>query len=189
MARPTSENAAVLRRLLALARDLMQAPDLRSVLNLVGPAIHELLVADGAVLLLVLGDREYGTAFDRRGFMQPVREETALYKSARQAMDDATPILLPDVSADPNAPAGGLAATGAASLLAFPFPPIKPVCVLAAFWYRRRRQHQLAKQISVLRYISELTGAALGNIDFRQDLEAQISERTKAITTRSPGAQ
>jgi diguanylate cyclase (GGDEF)-like protein len=179
--RPPSLSAVTFRRLLALARDLLQAPDLRSVLELAGPAIQELLMADGALLLVVLGDQEYVTEFDRSGFMRPARQGTALYRHARQAMDDQTPILLPDVTVDPNVQGDGLAAQGTKSLLAFPFPPIKPVGVLAAYWYRRGRQHQLAEQIPTLRYIGELAGAALGNVDFRQALEGRVVAQTKEI--------
>jgi hypothetical protein len=160
----------------------MQAPDLTSTLDLVGSVIHELLAADGAILLLSLGDQEYRIAFDHRGSIKPVLEDTAPYQCARQAMRDKTPILLPNVAADPKIQAGDLSTSGSVSLLAFPFPPIKPVCVLAAFWHRRRGRHQLAEQIPVLRYISELSGAALGNINLKQDLEKRILDRTKEIT-------
>jgi len=177
----TNLNAAGLRRLLALARDLMQAPDLRSTLSLVGPAIHELLATDGAVLLLTLGGVEYGTEFDSRGLMKPVSETTTLYRSARRAMDDHTPILLPDIATDPDLQAGDLGATEAGSILAIPFPPIKPVCALAAFWRRAMPHQLLAKQISILRAISELMGAAIGNIDFKQDIESQLLDRTNEI--------
>ncbi len=181
MTRPNNISMAALRRLLALARDLMQAPDLKSTLNLVGPAVHELVAADGAVLLLTLGDRQYGAEFDNRGVMTPIHEASALYRCAQKAMDDHTPILLPDVGADPDIWARAPPEAGVTSLLAFPFPPIEPACVLAAFWHRTRAQHQLAKQVPILRSISELTGAAIGNIDFRLSLEEQILERTYEI--------
>ena len=181
MTSPPSVSAATLRRLLALARDLLQAPDLRSVLELAGPAIQELLMADGALLLVALRGHEYITEFDRSGSMQPACEETALCQYARRAIDDQTPILLPDAAADPKLRANCLSADGTVSLLAYPFPPIEPIGVLAAFWCRRSRQHQLARQISTVRYIGELTGAALGNIDFRQVLEGRVVTGTKEI--------
>ena len=73
MTRLPSVSAATLRRLLALARDLLQAPDPTSVLALAGPAIQELLMADGVLLLVALGGREYITEFDQSGFMQATR--------------------------------------------------------------------------------------------------------------------
>ncbi len=179
MARLPSASAATLRRLLALARDLLQAPDPTSVLALVGPAIQELLMADGALLLVALGGQEYITEFDHSGFMQPARKDTALCQYARRAMDNQTPILLPDLATDLSVP--GLSVDGTASLLAFPFPPIKPVGVLAVFWCRKGHQDQLAKQISTLRYIGELAGAALGNVGFRQVLEGRIVTGTEDI--------
>src|SRR4051794_14203787 len=168
MRRLPSVNAATLRRLLALARDLLQAPDATSVLALAGPVIQELLMADGALLLVALRGQEYVTEFDQSGLMQPARKETALCQYARRAMDNQTPILLLDVATDSNVRANGLSIDGTASLLAYPFPPIKPVGVLAAFWYRKGHQDQLAKQMSTLRFIGELPGAALGNVGFRQ---------------------
>jgi diguanylate cyclase (GGDEF)-like protein len=181
MTRLPSAPAATLRRLLSLARDLLQAPDPRSVLELAGPAIQELLVADGALLLLAVGDQEYATEFGRSGFIQPVREGTALYRHARQAIDSQTPILLPYVTADPNARADGLSARRTGSLLAFPFPPIKPIGVLAAFWYRIERPQQLAKHFSTLCHIGELTAAALGNVSFRQVIEGRVAARAEEI--------
>src|SRR4029077_7196187 len=50
MIRLPSAGAAIPRRLLTLARDPLQAPDPTSVLALAGPAIQELLMADGALL-------------------------------------------------------------------------------------------------------------------------------------------
>jgi diguanylate cyclase (GGDEF)-like protein len=181
MTRLPSASAAIPRRLLTLARDLLQAPDATSVLALAGPAIQELLIADGALLLVALGGQEYITEFDRRGFIQPARKETALCQYARQALDNQTPLLLPDLAADSNVRVNGLSVDGTASLLAFPFPPIKPLGVLAAFWCRKGHQDQLAKQISTLRYIGELTGAALGNVAFRQVLEERIVAGTEEI--------
>ena len=176
-----SATAATLVRLLALARDLLQAHDPRSVLELTGPAIQELLLADRALLLLALGDQEYVTEFDRSGSMQPVHEGTVLYRHARHAIDSQTPILVPDTATDANLRGGGLPARGTASVLAFPFPPIKPVGVLAATWYRRSRHSQLATHISTLRHIGELTAAALGNVGFRQVIESRVAARTEEI--------
>jgi hypothetical protein len=144
---------ATLNRLLALARDLLQAPDPRSVLELTGPAIQQIFLADGALLLLALGEQEHVTEFDRNGVMQTVHEGTALYRHAWRAIDNQTPVVLPDVAADPKLHNGGLCAGGTVSPLAFPFPPIKPVGALAVFWYHKGRPHQLARPISILRYI------------------------------------
>ena len=120
-----SASAATLRRLLALARDLLQAPDLTSVLALAGPAIQELLMSDGALLLVALGGQEHITEFDQSGFMQPARKESALCEYARRAMDNQTPILLQDVATASNARANGLSVT--AGLLAFPFQALRVI--------------------------------------------------------------
>lgn len=172
MTRQPSIGAVALRRLLVLARDLLQAPDLKSVIALAGPVMQELLVPDGALLLVALGEREFVTEFGRGGVLQPAREDSTLYRYARYAMDGQTPVLLPDVVTEPAAEAGGRPA----SMVALPFPPIRPLGVICAFWYRRGREHQLAERIATLRYLGELAGAALGNVDFRQVLEQRAAE-------------
>ena len=174
--------AATLTRLLALARDLLQAPDPHSVLELTGPVVQELLSADGALLLLVLGERDYATEFDRNGLMQTASDSTALYRHARQAFDKQTPILLSNAIVDPNISDGGLCLGGAVSLIALPFPPIKPVGVLAVLWKCNGQPDQLNEPIYILRHIGELTAAALGNVAYRQMVEDRITTRTEEIT-------
>lgn len=182
MKRLSDTTAATLPRLLALARDLLQAPDPPSVMELTGPAIQELLLADGALLLLVLGEQEHVAEFDQNGVMQTAREGTVLYRHARQAIDIRELIFLPDVAADPNLRDGSLSAGGSVSLIAIPFPPIQPVCALAVFWNCDGHPHQLTGPITILRYIGELTAAALGNVAYRQMIEDRITARTKEIT-------
>jgi hypothetical protein len=96
-------------------------------------------------------------------------------------MDSQTPILLPDVASDSKVRANAFSVNATTSLLAFPFPAIKPVGVLAAFCCRKGHQDQLAEQILTLRNIGELTGAALGNVASRQILERQLESGTEQI--------
>lgn len=174
-------STATLRRLLVLARELLQAQDVKSVMRLAGPAIQELLVTDGTLLLVALGDEACVTEYDLRGNMRRAREGSVLLQHARQAMDDRTPILLPELAAETQTHLPGRPAEEATSLLALPFPPGEPVGVLTALWYRKGHQQQLAEQILVLRSISELIGAALGNVASRQSLERRIAARTEEI--------
>lgn len=176
-----SEANSPLRRLLALARDLLQAPDFRSVLELVGPAFQELSAPDDALLLATLGNQEYVTAFDRRGSLQPADRKSVLYRNASQALADAVPVILPALEIQPEAQPDGRLALRTASLLALPFPPVKPIGVLAALWHRNGNEERLATQTTILRYLSELTGAALGNVDFRLVLEEQVASRTAEV--------
>lgn len=172
MVHAPSASLASTRRLLVLARDLLQAQDLKSVLELIGPAVEELLAADEALLSARLGDQEFVTAFDRRGFLQPAEHEGMLCRQARQSMHDQAPIVLPEVPAASGPPT---------SLLALPFPPYQAVGVLATLWHRRYRPHDLARQLAVARSIGELTGAALANVHFRLTLEAQVSACTDEV--------
>ncbi|HZX32300.1 MAG TPA: GGDEF domain-containing protein [Rhodocyclaceae bacterium] len=179
MAPVSSADTLLLRRLLVLARDLLQVHDLKSVLELVGPAFRELSAPDDALLLVMLGDEEYVTAFDTRGLLQPVDQESVFYQHARQALLNEVPLVLPALSIDQQLRGGSSYRT--ASLLAIPFPPVRPIGVLAALWLRDGNPELLASQASILRHLSELSGAALGNVDFQLALEEQVSACTAEV--------
>ena len=176
-----SPNAATLpfRRLLALARDLMQAPDLKSVLELIGPAFQDLLLPDEALLVVKLGEQEYVTSFDRRGLLLSADRDGVLYRSASQALADEIPLVLPGLDERAPTRSSGYIGHGTACLLAIPFPPVQPIGVLSALWHRKGNAELLATQASILRHLSELTGAALGNIDAKLILEERISDRAE----------
>lgn len=168
-------------RLLVLARDLLQAADLKSVLELIGRAFQDLLAADEALLLMDLAGQELDTSFDHSGFFQPPRRDGALYHQARQSMAQQTPILLPHMAAIPVAPANLLGEGGSESLLAFPFPPLEARGVLAARWNREFEHTEVVEHMLILRHLGELTGAALGNVDLRLMLEAQVAAANEQI--------
>lgn len=180
MAPISSADAFPLRRLLILARDLLQVHDLKSVLELVGPTLREISTPDDALLLVMLGDEEYVTAFDTRGLLQPADQESVLYKRARQALSDEVPQILQAPSIDQEAERDGCDPHRRGGLLAIPFPPVRPIGVLAV-WLRDGNPDLLATQASILRYLSELAGAALGNVDYQLALEEQVSARTAEV--------
>jgi diguanylate cyclase (GGDEF)-like protein len=159
----------------------LQTHDLKAVLELVGPAFRDLSAPDEALLLVTLGEEEYTTAFDTRGSLQPADQKGLLYRRARQALADGVPLLLPSLGPDRETQPGGQPPRPAASLLAIPFPPVRPVGVLAALWLRDSTTDQLLTQASLLRHLSELTGAALGNVDFQLSLEGQVSARATEV--------
>lgn len=181
MRRPPGTPASTLRRLLSLARDLLQSPDTNSILALTGPAIKELLSADGALLLLTLAGRDEVAEYDRSGSVQCPCDGSALHRYARQAIDQQTPILLPRLASAAIDDYGGHPARGTASLIAFPFPPIRPIGALVVFWHHRGHPNQLAKRITTLRYIGELASAAIGNAVLTHALGEQLSVKIGEI--------
>ncbi|MGE5468279.1 MAG: GGDEF domain-containing protein [Ignavibacteria bacterium] len=166
-----------LRRLLVLARDLLQAHDRASIPYLVGPAMREIMAADEALLLLRAGGKEDITEFDRDGRLQPGRAKAGLDRYARKALQERTPIVLPVVGMPPD---GVPDVHDPMSIIAFPFPPIEPVGVLAAVWFRRSGD-DFARPIAALHHIGELTAAALGNVVLRDQLEAHVIARSEEI--------
>lgn len=162
-------------RLLILARDLLQASDLRSCIDLVGRAFQELVAADEALLIMRLADQELDAVFDRAGFLRSPDRNSQLYQQARQAMVDQTPIMQPQMAAIPVTPASIIPSVEAEGIVTFPFPPFHAMGVLAGRWGHASRHLEAPEQQRILRYLGELAGAALGNVEMRLMLETQVA--------------
>lgn len=182
MAQQTNSSLKRQQRLLMLARDLLQLPDTHSVLLLCGAAVRDTLATDAALLLVLMPDRAYVTAYDDKGRMCPVSQQYGLYRQARSILDRS------HHAADDVVPAPGTdlaevetQSEAAGQVMIFPFPPINPIGVLAAKWNQPRPEIARAGDMSILRTIGELAGAALGNADFRQLLEQRVQDRTEEI--------
>lgn len=168
---PPEAGAATLRRLLTLGCDLLQSPTRKSILKLVGSALKDLIAADRVLLLVKVGESENLSEFDRNGQLQPGRQPTDLYRHAHKALHERTAVLLPNLPRVAKQAEEAPEAPELISILAYPFPPIEPVGVLAAGWSRQSGR-DLAGQIAILRHLGELTAAALGNAMIIAKLEA-----------------
>ena len=177
----STESPAILRRLLQLASDFLQAPDFETVLELVGQAIPELLHSDGGLLLVNANGREFVTEFERRRRTVRDAQESELLPHARRALRDSTPLLLPEVAPRSGLPPPALKAHDLVSLIALPFPPVKPLGALVSVWFRKGCRDELAQLVPILRLVGELTGAAMGNADIRRSLACTIEEKTRQM--------
>lgn len=184
MAQPSSVNAATLRRLLFLARDLLQAPDVGSVLIWVARAAADVVHPDAGLLFARIGATEHFIDFNDHGVIRPGSTPPSLLQYSRQTLVEQTSIVLADVELDDPSPKGTQSATGHVSLVSYPFPPIKPVGTLTLIWHRQRNQ-DLQQAISILSLLGELTGAALGNIHFRQSLKDMVTSQSQALAKAS----
>ncbi|HJW27436.1 MAG TPA: GGDEF domain-containing protein [Rhodocyclaceae bacterium] len=169
-----STGLAATGRLLVLARDLLQASDLRSCVDLVGRAFQELMAAEEALLIMRLADQELDAAFDRAGFLRSPDRSGSLYHQARQAMVEQTPIVQPQMAAIPVTPASVVPNLEGEGVVTFPFPPFHAKGVLAGRWDHASQHLAAPEQQRVLRYLGELAGAALGNVELRLMLETQV---------------
>lgn len=173
------QSPATLRRLLLLARAFLQAPDFETVLELVGQAMPELLQSDGGLLLVNAQDREFVTEFGRRAPVRNASAGSVLLPHARRALTDGTPILLPELAPKSALEPRPSEMAGVVSLIAFPFPPVRPIGVLVSVWFRRGCREDMAQLVPVLRSVGELTGAAMGNVDVRRSLADTIKRKTR----------
>lgn len=175
------QSPATLRRLLLLARDFLQAPDFETVLELVCQATPELLHADGGLLLVNTNGREFVTEFGTRGRAPGNAAESVLLPQARRALHDGTPLLLPEIAPRAGAPTHLPTADHVVSLIAFPFPPVRPLGALVSVWFRKGCREELAQLVPVLRFVGELTGAAMGNADIRRTLADTIEAHSETL--------
>lgn len=160
------QESSLLRRVVAVARDLFQAHDLKSVVEMVGTGAADLLGADEVLLVAKLFGQDYVTEFDRDGRPTPARPSKPLYRKSIEALDSGTP-LIGDAQDE--------------CLLGFAFPAGQPVGILSALWHSKDRLACVTTQAVVLRYLGELAGAALGNVTYRQALEEQQSSQTEEL--------
>ena len=180
MAQSSGVNATNLRRLLSLARDLLQAPDVGSVLTLVARTAADVVHPDAGLLLVKIGDQGHFIDFNDHGVIRPGQTPPSLLQYSRQAITERIPLILSDVELDVTSSKEAQSATRNVSLVSYPFPPIKPIGTLTLFWHRQRNQ-DLQQAIPILRLLGELTGAALGNIRFRQSLHDVVMSQSQEI--------
>lgn len=184
MTQEAKPDSVAFRRLFALARDLLQATDANSVFELVGRAFSELCAPDSALLLATVGKREYLTGFSERGSLEPVDRDNILFMNARRALSGRLPIVLPSLQIEQEPDVKTATGRLTVSVLALPFPAMQPVGALAALWHRSEDRETLALKVTVLKHLTEIAAAALGNIDFRlmleQEMAAQRAEATEA---------
>lgn len=180
MAQSSDVTATTLRRLLALARDLMQAPDVGSVLAWVARAAAEVVHPDAGLLFVRIGAREHFIDFNEHGVIRLGHTPPSLLQYSRQAITEQTSIMLADVDLDSPSPKETPSATRNSSLVSYPFPPIKPVGTLTLSWHRQSNQ-DLQQAISILRLLGELTGAALGTVRSRQSLQDVVTSQSQEI--------
>ena len=89
------------------------------------------------------------------------------------------PILLPELAPKSALEPRPSEMAGVVSLIAFPFPPVRPIGVLVSVWFRRGCREDMAQLVPVLRSVGELTGAAMGNVDVRRSLADTIKRKTR----------
>lgn len=184
MTQSSGVNATTLRRLLSLARDLLQAPDVGSVLAWVARAAADIVHPDAGLLSVKIGAQEHFIDFNDHGVIQSGHTPPSLLQCSRQAITEQASIILSDIELDDTSPKETQSATRNVSLVSFPFPPIKPIGTLTLSWHRQRNQ-DLQEAISILRLLGELTGAALGNISFRQSLQDVVMSQSQEIAKAS----
>lgn len=176
-------------RLLALSRDLFQANDLKSVLDLMKPAISELLAPRFALLIADLDGQDKLMPLDP-GANPRVREQgSGLYQLIRQRaadFDEDGLMTLHNVQlpgADDTAP------TISGTAIAVSFPPANPVGILTAFWGPPIAEEELRVKAALLRTLSELVGAALGNVVAKLLLRERVAESEHAVEDASRKAE
>ena len=171
-------DAAQLRVLLTLARELFQTDEARSSLRLVGRTVIEMIGCDSALLLL-RGERLESAAFDKHGALQPAGTQHPLHEVAVTLMSGLT------FPAPGNLHGNGQRENVGLRTLALAVPAHAAVAALAIAWDHDPSPAQLDGCKRTLSMILELAAAALGKIESRSSLERRVSNQSEQIATAS----
>ncbi|MCG2578058.1 GGDEF domain-containing protein [Dechloromonas sp. XY25] len=170
------------RQLIAFARDLLQAADLASIVEQVGPTMKELLSPDSALIVAKIEGNDFAAAFGCRGTVVPVHVAQDLFAVVQNTPRDGGRIILPDVELPRTAERdAGLRG----SILSISFPLEQPWGTLSVLWQSVQEASRLEVCEEILGAMAELTGAAMGNIVNKMMLEekaAATEEVSKAVT-------
>jgi diguanylate cyclase (GGDEF)-like protein len=158
------------RHLFWLARDLFQVCNEQDALALVGKALCDLLQMDGGILITQSdGGVELAVAFGNDGKCLALDREAPAYQCASRTLSQNT------VPFD--------ACTLLPASVVAPFPESGPIGILLAYWNLTLEDQEIAAHIRTLRYVAELTGAALGNLCTRSTLEQKVAHQRECIST------
>ncbi|MGJ9419966.1 diguanylate cyclase domain-containing protein [Massilia sp. CMS3.1] len=171
-------DAAQLRVLLTLARELFQSDEVNSSLLLVGRTVVDMIRSDSALLLL-RGERLEIAAFDARGGLQPTGTEHPLYAAGMALMSDV------DRPAAGNTQGHGLCEDVGMRTLTLAVPAHAAIAALAVAWDHDLPPAQLDGHKRTLSMILELAAAALGKIEACSSLERLVSNQSALIATTS----
>ncbi|WP_020654964.1 GGDEF domain-containing protein [Massilia niastensis] len=169
---------AQLRVLLTLSRELLQADEAGSSLELVGRALAEMIRPDSALLLL-RGERLDIVGFDNRGVAHPAGTGHALYQTAMALLSGVGPAVHDKAHGNRRCEHVGQ------RTLALAVPAHAAIAALAVAWDHEPSAAELDRCRQALSHILELTAAALGKIEARSSLERLVWDQREQIAHSS----
>jgi diguanylate cyclase (GGDEF)-like protein len=171
-------DAAQLRVMLTLARELFQTDEAGSSLQLVGRTVVDLIGSDAALLLL-RAERLEIAAFDARGALQASGPEHPLYEAGIALMSGVA------VPAAGNTRADGQCEEVGLRTLTLAVPAHAAVAALAVAWDHDLTPAELDRYRRTLSMILELAAAALGKIESCGSLERLVSNQCAQMAATS----
>ena len=173
-------DAAQLRVLLTLARELFQSDEVSSSLRVVGRTVVDMIRSDSALLLL-RGERLEIAAFDARGVLRPAGTEHPLYAAGMALILDVDGTAARNTQGDGQCEDVGMRMR----TLTLAVPAHAAVAALAVAWDHDLAPAQLDGHKRTLSMILELAAAALGKIEACSSLERLVSNQSDQIATTS----
>ncbi|QOL47784.1 GGDEF domain-containing protein [Massilia litorea] len=171
-------DAAQLRRLLTLSRELLQTDEAGVSLGLIGQALSELIQPDASLLLLRAGGLDI-VEFDNQGRVRAAGKDHPLFETGM--------LLLPDIDAGARRapPAPQQCQRVGLRTLALAIPAYAAVAILVASWNRDLASAELERYENTIVALLELGAAALGKIEARSSLERLVDHQRRQMATTS----
>jgi hypothetical protein len=171
-------DAAQLRELLTLSRELLQTDEAGVSLGLIGQALSELVQPDSSLLLLRAGGLDI-VGFDNQGRVQAAGKDHPLFETGM--------LLLPDIDAVARSapPAYHQCQRVGLRTLALAIPAYAAVALLVAHWNRDLASAELERYERTIVALLELGAAALGKIEARSALERLVDHQREQMKATS----
>lgn len=170
--------AAQLRVLLTLSRELLQTDEAGISLRLVGQTLVEIIHPESTLLLL----RGYGldiVEFDSKGLARPAGKDHPLYATGMALLSELDCAAGGDLRANRQCKQVGL------RTLALAVPACAAVAILVATWDQDVDSEERDRYARTMLAILELAAAALGKIEARSTLERLVGIQREQIASTS----
>lgn len=169
--------ASSIERLVTVIKDLSQARDLKTIMDIVRKEARALTGADGATFVLRDEDKCFYAEEDAisplwRGQRFPLTSCVSGW-----VMTNATPAVIEDIYNDERVPVAAYRPTFVKSLAMVPIRKESPIGAIGNYWAKIYKPDE--KQIVLLQTLADATSTAIQNVELYAQLQNKISDLQK----------
>lgn len=163
---------SAMEHLVEVAQNLSHARDLQSVMDIVRVSARKLTGADGASFVLRDNDKCYYAEEDAISPLWKGQRFPLEICISGWVMNNAQPVVLPDIYQDPRIPAHAYKPTFVRSMVMVPIRTTKPIGAIGCYWAKNRTS--TPEEVKILQGLANVTSIAMENADLYSQLQQKI---------------